>query len=50
MAGVIKVVMILEKGLIPPNANFKKLNPNIDAEFLNLKVRYLTFSSQLEPP
>uniref|UniRef100_A0A8H7KF07 Ketosynthase family 3 (KS3) domain-containing protein n=1 Tax=Bionectria ochroleuca TaxID=29856 RepID=A0A8H7KF07_BIOOC len=37
VAGVIKVVMILEKGLIPPNANFKKLNPNIDAEFLNLK-------------
>lgn len=30
--------MILEKGIIPPNANFESLNPKIDAEFLNIKV------------
>ncbi|KAG8157068.1 hypothetical protein KVR01_013058 [Diaporthe batatas] len=38
IAAVIKTVMVLEKGLIPPNANFERLNPRIDAEFLNLKV------------
>lgn len=30
--------MVLEKGIIPPIANFEKLNPAIDAEFLNLEV------------
>lgn len=24
--------------MIPPNANFERLNPNIDAEFMNLEV------------
>lgn len=38
MAGLIKTIMVLEKGIIPPNANFERLNPEIDAEFLNLKV------------
>ncbi|KAG6353662.1 hypothetical protein INS49_005370 [Diaporthe citri] len=36
LAGVIKAVLVLEKGLIPPNANFEKLNSKIDAEFLRL--------------
>ncbi|KAL8639946.1 MAG: hypothetical protein Q9226_008807 [Calogaya cf. arnoldii] len=36
-AGIIKAVIALEKGIIPPNANFEKLNPQIDAEFLHLK-------------
>ena len=31
--------MVLEKGLIPPNANFESLNHKIDADFLNIKVR-----------
>ncbi|KAI1384387.1 ketoacyl-synt-domain-containing protein [Hypoxylon trugodes] len=30
-------VVILEKGVIPPNALFEKLNPAIDAEFLRVK-------------
>jgi len=39
IAGVIKTIMVLEKGIIPPNANFEFLNPKIDAEFLNIKAR-----------
>lgn len=31
-------VLVLETGMIPPNANFERLNPNIDAEFMNLEV------------
>ena len=38
IAGIVKTILVLEKGLIPPNANFEHLNPNIDAEFLNLRV------------
>ena len=38
VAGLIKSIMVLERGIIPPNANFKTLNPTIDAEFLNLAV------------
>lgn len=30
--------MVLESGVIPPNANFEHLNPSIDAEFLRIKV------------
>ena len=37
LAGLIKTVLVLEKGIIPPNANFSRLNPKIDAEFMNLK-------------
>ncbi|KAL9581646.1 MAG: hypothetical protein Q9212_003778, partial [Teloschistes hypoglaucus] len=37
IAGIIKAVLVLEKGMIPPNANFERLNPNIDAEFMNLE-------------
>lgn len=37
-AGLIKTIMVLEKGVIPPNTNFEALNPKSDAEFLNLKV------------
>ncbi|KAL9076207.1 MAG: hypothetical protein Q9157_003764 [Trypethelium eluteriae] len=39
IAGLIKTVMVLEKGLIPPNANFESLNPKIDAKHLHFKVR-----------
>ena len=44
--------MVLEKGLIPPNANFESLNHKIDADFLNIKVRgavdnLCTFASAL---
>lgn len=39
VAGVIKTVLALEKGIIPPNSvNLQSLNPRIDDEFLNIKV------------
>ena len=38
VAGIIKTILALEKGVIPPNTNFELLNPNIDAEFFNLEV------------
>ncbi|GAB1210879.1 hypothetical protein APSETT445_009679 [Aspergillus pseudonomiae] len=38
IAGIIKTVMVLEKGIIPPNANFECMNAGIDAEFLNIKI------------
>ena len=37
IAAVIKTIMILERGLIPPQASYEKVNPKIDLEFLNLK-------------
>lgn len=37
VAGVIKAVLALEKGVIPPNTNFEQLNPSIDAASLNLR-------------
>ncbi|EPE26975.1 Thiolase-like protein [Glarea lozoyensis ATCC 20868] len=37
IAGVIKSILILEKGIIPPNAGFERVNPNIDEKGLNLK-------------
>ena len=39
IAGLIKTILVLERGIIPPNANFEKLNPRIDAAALNIKVR-----------
>lgn len=38
IAGIIKAILAVEKGIIPPNTNFEKLNSQIDAEFFNLKV------------
>ena len=38
IASVIKAIMMLERGFILPNADFQRLNPSIDAEFLRLKV------------
>lgn len=38
LAGIVKSILILEKGLIPPNALFEKMNPDIDAEFYNVQV------------
>lgn len=39
VASLIKTIMVLEKAVIPPNANFETLNHRIDAGFANLKVR-----------
>lgn len=38
VAAVIKVAMALEKGLIPPNANFQLPNPAIDMDLLKIQV------------
>jgi acyl transferase domain-containing protein len=46
LAGVIKAVMVLEKGVIPPNANFEKVNPRIDCDFLNINVGTTRTSNQ----
>ncbi|KAI0532014.1 putative polyketide synthase [Xylaria digitata] len=37
IAGVIKAILVLEKGVVPPIAGLKELNKNIDAKFLNLE-------------
>ncbi|KAK2612687.1 hypothetical protein QQS21_001304 [Conoideocrella luteorostrata] len=37
LAGVIKTILALERGTIPPNANFQELNHDIDAEFFHLE-------------
>ncbi|KAI0600762.1 putative polyketide synthase [Biscogniauxia sp. FL1348] len=38
IAGVIKAILVLGSGVIPPNANFKEMNPKIDAESLKISV------------
>ncbi|PYH44099.1 putative polyketide synthase [Aspergillus saccharolyticus JOP 1030-1] len=37
VGGVIKAMLVLEKGLIPPNANFEKVNPKIDTDYLRIR-------------
>ncbi|KAH7303214.1 putative polyketide synthase [Stachybotrys elegans] len=37
IAGIIKAIMVLEKGIIPPIANLGEVNGDIDAEFWKLK-------------
>lgn len=39
IAGLIKTILVLEKGVIPPNALLKNLNPEILADEWHLKVR-----------
>ena len=40
IAGFIKAVLVLEKGVIPPNSNnLQHTNPQIDEDYLRLKVR-----------
>ena len=38
LAAVIKAILALEHGVIPPNANFEKVNPRIDTAGMNLRV------------
>lgn len=38
LAGVIKTILVLERGIIPPIAGFSSLNPKIQAEKLHLRV------------
>ncbi|KAJ4303246.1 hypothetical protein N0V90_002139 [Kalmusia sp. IMI 367209] len=37
LAGLIKTILILEKGIIPPNTNYEKPNPKIDLAHLNIR-------------
>lgn len=39
LAGIVKAVLMLENGTIPPNALFEELHPEIDADFLKIQVR-----------
>ena len=39
-AAIIKAIMALEKGLIPPNASFTSINPKINAADLGVQVRF----------
>ncbi|OBT39594.1 Type I Iterative Polyketide synthase (PKS) [Pseudogymnoascus sp. WSF 3629] len=38
VAGIIKVVLALEKGIIPPSVNFNEPNPRVPLESANLRV------------
>ncbi|RJE22580.1 polyketide synthase [Aspergillus sclerotialis] len=38
LASLVKCILILEKGIIPPNALFEKINLTIDADFFKVKV------------
>lgn len=46
LAGLIKTVLMLERGKIVPNHDFQKLNPKIRTSGWNLKV---TLSSRDDP-
>lgn len=41
VAGLIKTVLVLENGVIPPNINFEMVNPRIDPEALRIHVSCL---------
>lgn len=38
VAGILKSLMVLERGIIPPNALFEKINPDIDLTLHNTAV------------
>ena len=38
LAAVLRSILILEKGIIPGNALFEKLNPSIEAAGFNVEV------------
>lgn len=42
LVSIIKTTLILERGIIPPVVGLETLNPDIDAEFLNLRVSFGT--------
>jgi acyl transferase domain-containing protein len=45
LASIIKVVLALEKGYIPPHINFEKPNPKLDLAGWNIKVSDLVCTS-----
>ena len=44
IAGLIKIVMVLEKRAVPLNANFERINPQVHTNFLNIQVLLLSDS------
>ncbi|KAI0377960.1 hypothetical protein F5Y04DRAFT_168710 [Hypomontagnella monticulosa] len=38
LAGILKAILILEKGIIPPNALFERINPAINASFYHVDI------------
>ncbi|RFU73012.1 polyketide synthase [Trichoderma arundinaceum] len=38
LAGLLKVILSLERGVIAPNALFEKINPAIDADFWHIEI------------
>ncbi|KAJ5102441.1 Acyl transferase/acyl hydrolase/lysophospholipase [Penicillium alfredii] len=38
LASLVKAILILEKGIIPPSALLEVVNPAIDAEFFNIEI------------
>ena len=38
IAGIIKTILLLEHGVIPPNTNFEKINHGIDMRSLRIQV------------
>lgn len=38
LAGLIKAILVLETGAIPPNTNFKHINERIDTEYLRIAL------------
>ena len=48
LAGFIKTIMVLEKGIIPPNTGFDQVNPAINPEELRLHVRLSRPSTSLK--
>jgi acyl transferase domain-containing protein len=45
IAGIIKTILVLETGVIPPNANYEKTNIDIDEDFLRIKVGNALFKT-----
>lgn len=50
LASILKSIMILENGIIPPNALFEKLNTKINAKFYHLEVKTPYLSSYALSP
>ncbi|KAL1615108.1 putative PKS/NRPS-like protein biosynthetic cluster [Diplodia seriata] len=48
VASIIKVVLALERGIIPPNINFEKAHPDIDTEAWKIKFPLTATSWPLE--
>ncbi|KAI5865997.1 hypothetical protein GGS23DRAFT_603436 [Durotheca rogersii] len=50
LAGILKGIIILEKGIIPPNPLFEKWNPKINAKSSNIEVSYKVPTSCIRWP